>query len=271
MRDFEIVIVDDGSTDHTPSAIAGYRGDTRFRVAWQTNLGLPAARNAGIALASGEYIAVLDADDELAPDALEIMASALDLAPDAGWCVIDILRIAGSERRVMRTEFPSELHYGILEEDFIRRAMFFRRTALAAVGCYDPAMRMREDWDLNIRLIHAGIKFTYVPRPLYWYHWRDGSITTARPHRKLAFTDRLLRTHHKRLADARDARAAAIYAECMWDLGRRQLYDARNPWRTLACVRESMRYGIGISRFGRPFRRLLQSFSAASFRGARGL
>lgn len=245
MQDFEIVIVDDGSTDETPAVVGLYRAERRVRYLVQGNRGLPAARNAGMAVSTAPYVAFLDADDELAPDALAVLSTALDADPGAGWCVMDILRITGETREVVRSRIPGDTYYGVLEDDFIRRGMFFRRVVLTAAGHYDPSIRMREDWDLNIRLVHAGVPFVYVPEPLYWYHWREGSITTARPHRKLAYTEQLLRKHHKRLADAGDPRAAAIYAECMWDLGRRHFYETRNWRRVLVCVMESLSYGIG--------------------------
>ncbi|GAN77658.1 glycosyltransferase family 2 protein [Acidisphaera rubrifaciens] len=254
MQDFELVIVDDGSTDETPDVIARYRCERRIRCVVQGNRGLPAARNAGMAVSTAPYVAFLDADDELAPDALAVLTAALDADPGAGWCVTDITRITGETRDIVRSRIPGDIFYGILEDDFIRRGMFFRRAALAAAGLYDPHVRMREDWDLNIRLIHGGVPFVYVPEPLYWYHWREGSITTGRPHRKLAYTRQVLRKHHKRLADAGDPRAAAIYAECMWDLGRRYFYETRTWQRVLACMAESLAYGIGPRRITRALR-----------------
>jgi glycosyltransferase involved in cell wall biosynthesis len=253
MQDFEIVIVDDGSTDETPAIVADLAQDRRLRPVRQENRGLPGARNFGLAVAAGTYVAVLDADDELAPDALATLAATLDAQPGADWCVTDILRVTEQSRETVRSEIPADLFYGILADDFIRRGMFFRRTALASVGGYDAEIRMREDWELNIRLIHAGHAFAYVPRDLYWYHWREGSITTARPHRKLAYTEMLLRKHHKRLADAGDARAAAIYAECMWDLARRQYHGTHDLPRVARQVRESLAYGVGLGRLLRPF------------------
>ena len=245
LQDLEIVIVDDGSTDETQAVAGLYRADRRIRYLVQGNRGLPAARNAGMAVSTAPYVAFLDADDELAPDALAVQLAALAADPGAGWCVTDILRITGEGREVVRSCIPDDIYYGVLQDDFIRRGMFFRRAVLAAAGQYDAAVRMREDWELNIRLIHGGVPFVYVPEPLYWYHWREGSITTGRPHRKLAYTQLVLRKHHKRLADAGDRRAAAIYAECMWDLGRRY-FDATGAWqRVIACMVESLAYGIG--------------------------
>jgi glycosyltransferase involved in cell wall biosynthesis len=77
----EVIVVDDGSTDHTPDVLAAY-GD-RIRAIRQTNQGVSAARNAGIAAARGDYIVCLDADDRLLPDGLTRLKAAADANPQA--------------------------------------------------------------------------------------------------------------------------------------------------------------------------------------------
>src|SRR5271167_554440 len=74
--DYEVVVVNDGSTDDTPAVLAGY-GD-RIHVVTQANRGLPAARNSGIRASSGEYVAFIDDDDEWMPEMLARCAAVLD-------------------------------------------------------------------------------------------------------------------------------------------------------------------------------------------------
>lgn len=242
MQDFEVIVVDDGSTDQTPEVVNRYSGDHRIHYLYQNNRGLPGARNAGARRANAAYLAFLDADDALAPDALEKLATALDHS-DAAWCVVDLLKIRGAAREIQRSQVPEKDHfYEILADDFIRRGMFFRRDAFIDVGMYDEEMKNREDWDINIRMLERGKRFVYVPEPLYIYSWREGSITTGNPAKMLFYTERIIRKHHKRLADAGDATARKLYAESMWGLARNYFYLMGSVRKTMACVRESLAY-----------------------------
>ncbi len=113
--------------------------------------------------------------------------------------------------------------------------------------CTTRSLRTREDWDLNIRLIHSDERFIYSPQPLYYYHARKGSLT-AEQTSVLECTQRVLQKHHKAIADAGDARAAKIYAENMLDLARRYYYSAGNIERTASCVLETLAYDPNLGR-----------------------
>ncbi len=260
-QDFEIIVVDDGSTDNTAEVLRPYSTDSRFRYIWQQNGGVGAARNAGARAALGKYLAFVDADDLLAPTALESVVSELERS-GASWCLVSIYKADRDSRQVQRTVVPSgDCLYGILRDDFIRRGIFFRRSEFFDVGMYDETLPIREDWDINIRMFERKRPFSFIDQPLYVYTCRTGSLTKAGHARILACTERVLRKHHRRLADGGDHEAAKLYAANMWDLARQYFYSVRNYPRALACMRESLAYDASLARVFHPlihnFRRLV--------------
>jgi hypothetical protein len=182
--DFEVIVVDDGSTDDTAAIAAGY-ADPRVRVYSQQNAGPSAARNRGIAQAVGEYVSSLDSDDLWLPDYLAEMGRALeentraDFAYTRAWILdaSDRFRTVAtgawhrpSTSMLPRDQFVAEL----LQECFVN-APTIRRTALEQVGGYDERISHGEDWELWLRLANAGFEAVRVEGPLTIYRNRPGS------------------------------------------------------------------------------------------------
>ncbi len=251
MRDLEVIVVDDGSTDDTARVVKLYQSDLRVRYLYQKNRGLPGARNAGAVASRAEHLAFLDADDRLAPEAIALMLEQLK-ETGAAWCLIDIVRRTPEGDEIQKTELPEgDLVHGILRDDFIRRAMFFDREAFCSVGMYDEAMKNREDWDINIRMIACGKAFTYVPQALYFYTWRPQSITVNRV-KMLRYTEILLRKHHKPRADGGDREVRLIYADLLWGLARQHLYQTSDWGSALRCLFQSLQYHFSVARLFHP-------------------
>ena len=252
IQDFEIIVVDDGSKDATRAAVEPYRSDPRVHYMYQENRGLPGARNAGAKASRGEYLAFLDADDFLAPNALECMLHAFK-SSDAQWLNVGVLKLDGENRTLRHPATPEgDLLLAILDDDFITRSPFYPRQEFFSVGMYDEEIRNREDWDINIRMIAAGKRFVDVDQPLYYYTRTEGSITTGNRRRLYSFTEMLLRKHHKRLADGGNKEAARLYAKNLWDLARRYFYEIRDPREGIRCAWESLRYDPSLSRLLHP-------------------
>jgi glycosyltransferase involved in cell wall biosynthesis len=161
---FEVIVVDDGSTDETPSALARY-GD-RIRVLRQTNQGVSAARNAGIAVARGELLAFLDSDDAWLPRKLELQSARIDADPALGLvhCGAEFedsgIRLDGMEGSVATEILRLDRSVIVSHASSV---MVPRRIA-EEVGGFDARMRVSEDWDFCYRVAkHYRIAFVAEP------------------------------------------------------------------------------------------------------------
>lgn len=176
-EDFEIVIVNDGSTDpHTIELLANYRRP-KTGVLHTVNQGLAAARNAGITAALGEYILPLDADDKIGPLYLEKAVAVLEGSPDVG-IVYCLGRLFGAaERMVAAPEFSVRK---MLFSNLIFASGFFRRADWRAVGGYNPNMRHGcEDWDFWLSLIELGRTAYRIPEVLFHYRIKEVSMNAS--------------------------------------------------------------------------------------------
>jgi glycosyltransferase involved in cell wall biosynthesis len=174
-RDYEILIVDDGSTDaETAARLEAYRRGPA-RVIRTENRGLPAAKNTGIANTTGLYICALDADDRLEPHMLERSVAALEQQPEIAF-VSHWLRYFGDttgEWRPERCDFPA-----LLDVNSVNGAALVRRSAVQAVGGYDESFTTGcEDWDFWITLVERGFAGVILPEVLFNYRRRPSSMS----------------------------------------------------------------------------------------------
>jgi glycosyltransferase involved in cell wall biosynthesis len=186
-RDFEIVIIDDGSTDNTREVVSAFP----VRYTWQENEGPPKARNKGIEMAQGDYITFLDSDDEMLEHSLEKGVSALDNNPEAGFSHGQVYNMDDSGN-IFGLERPRAKHSGFrkgIEEitDFlvfgnhvISSSIMIRKSCIDNVGWCDTAFRSGSvDLDLWIRLAKKyGV--VYIPEPLAKFRLHAESFCAGR-------------------------------------------------------------------------------------------
>ena len=163
-QDFEVLIVNDGSTDGTAEWIEQLsKKESRVRMISQANKGLPGARNTGIKQARGKYIAILDADDLWEPTKLEKQVDSLDNNPEVGLCYT-WTALADSEGnstgRVVASHAQGNVWQQLTEMNMVccGSTPMIRRSCFDDVGLFDENLRFSEDWDMWLR-IAAGISF----------------------------------------------------------------------------------------------------------------
>jgi hypothetical protein len=171
LSDFELTIVDDGSTDDSLAVAHSLASDPRVTVIGQENSGQPAIpRNRAIAGARGRYVVSLDADDKLAPDALAVCAATLDAHPRAGFAYPQQQDFGFSDQLHRHLDYSVDR---LKRFNFLPSATMFRRAAWEAAGGYNLNVRGYEDWDLWLGIAEAG----YVARPAHgalWYYRKHG-------------------------------------------------------------------------------------------------
>lgn len=185
-QDWEAVCVDDGSTDGSAEILAKYAGeDERIRVFQQENGGPASARNHGMREVRGEYVAFVDADDEVAPRYLEFMIRGLKQYPQAGlawceWC-------RGQERRKMVCPdsvsavcYPRPLEHCVLHRKPRLQAMiggrFFRTSAVLDVR-FPDGIDYAEDILFTYYALSAMEAGVHIPLPLYVYRKNESSLS----------------------------------------------------------------------------------------------
>lgn len=175
----EVVVVDDGSTDKTPAVLAELSAqDPRVRALHQPNARLPRALNAGFRASLGEYLTWTSDDNTYAPDAIALMAAALDANPDVGLVYCDYLEVAdgGGESRRVHLPEPTLLP----SQNCVGACFLYRRAVYEAVGEYDPDLFLAEDYDYWLR-VAKRFPLLHLPDVCpYRYGTHPGSLTVQR-------------------------------------------------------------------------------------------
>jgi glycosyltransferase involved in cell wall biosynthesis len=166
-EDFELIVVDDGSTDGTGKVLKRY--ENRLLYLYQANQGVSAARNNGLALAQGEFIAFLDSDDLWLPKKLAIQVAFMDQHPQAQICYTDELWIRRGKRvnpKKRHAKCSGEIYHHCLPLCIISpSSALMRRGLFAQVGTFDPGLPVCEDYDLWLR-VAARFPVFFIPQRL---------------------------------------------------------------------------------------------------------
>jgi glycosyltransferase involved in cell wall biosynthesis len=177
--DHEIIIVDDGSTDNTKEILAQY--DNKIVYLPQSNKGISASRNRGIAAARGQYIAFLDSDDEWLPEKLAIQVDMLDKNEKLGLvCSRMLILDEDGKQRGYKPEERTGKNFKELIEiggDLPTSTVITRKDCFDKVGVFDAALPPMEDFEMWVRIASKYDIYMLPEKVLAYYYHHDDQIT----------------------------------------------------------------------------------------------
>ena len=207
-KNFELIIIDDGSTDNSREIINHYVEKKNIRVIFQENKGLVASNNIAVRAAQGKYIMRLDADDYLDENALLVLVNAIEKSDNLALIFPDYYyvdadgQVTGQERR---HDFQAQVT--LLDQPAHGACTLIRRNCLLEVGGYSPEFTCQDGWDLWLKLTE-NYSVGNVNLPLFYYRRHDTNLTND--------TDKLLDTRaeiyksHAKRAKRPDLKVIAV-------------------------------------------------------------
>ena len=185
-RDFEVIVVDDGSTDETQSLVVGYGEAVHY--VYQPNQGASAARNVALSRAGGEFIAYLDADDLWSPEKLARQIEYLDAHPACGFVHTEV-SVIDERDQILYARFNQETGRAVPQGQCVRDVLLRshiqtltvveRRSAFDNAGSFDLRLPVAQDYLHWIHVVLRGYEVGYLPEPLGQYRWRAGSLMAS--------------------------------------------------------------------------------------------
>ncbi len=163
---YEIIVVNDCSTDNTVAILDNYEHDARI-YHLDKNVGLAAARNFGVKKAKGQYVVFLDADDYIHKEMIQVQKLYLEENHHLNAVAIDYFLVDDLESHRERVS---------AEEKPIACGIMFRKDLLIEIGLYDESFKAREEEDLRIRFLEK-FNIYHIPLPLYRYRRHEQNLT----------------------------------------------------------------------------------------------
>lgn len=178
---FEVIVVDDGSTDNSLAMLQRLQQTYDFELYSQANQGVSAALNHGLKYAKGTYVSTPDLDDLMLPHSLRVRADYLDRHPEAG-CVGALVVFIDSDGRTLKEQRRDDTRVYTFD-DVLREAVvigaptaLYRMSALRAAGFYDPKLRV-QDFQITLRIAHQGYEIHELPVTVTRYRRHPNNLS----------------------------------------------------------------------------------------------
>lgn len=198
--DFELLIIDDGSTDNSADIISRFRDPRILLYRSESNLGLVAALNLGLSLARGKYIARMDADDISLPERLARQVSVLDARSEIGVCgcwwrsIDEKGKILTEQRLPIGANECRSWFYLYGEQPIGHPCVMYRTRLVKDIGGYESKFRHAEDFRLWTRLVGNSVAMVNIPEFLFMYRVHAAQVSAVQ-------RDEQRRSHNRALAE----------------------------------------------------------------------
>lgn len=200
-HNFEVIVVDDGSTDNTKNIIQEKYKD-KITYIYQDNSGVSVARNNGISKSTGNWILTLDADDWIHPDYIKDALWEIDnnnhktLVTSRAYFTNSNLELNGKTYPEGIIDLNKTKLQNIIKENYVVTTSLFSKQMFNVVGGYDENITRAEDWELWINLIKHGVKVKYLENKRYFKYREHGSGKSVKLKNKLLETKAYIKRKH---------------------------------------------------------------------------
>lgn len=240
----EVIVIDDGSTDHSLEKIQPYLD--KITLITQVNQGACIARNAGLRIASGEYIKFLDSDDYLASNIISTQVNKIKNLDKRAIVFGDLIEKHPNESKFRNYSQinPNPTIESLILNGLITSLPLHRKALLLEVGGFDPLFKNWQEWNLHIRLASIGVKFIYEPNIVYYWRfhgsqYRISNNYTVEPEYEISKRKLTLKSIQN-LTGEKCAAINSAMAYSLWLIAR-EYYLSNNEQAAMQCYAESIK------------------------------